>query len=55
MTCPEYPGINVPGDYMAQYAPDPWKYAKAVVDKAISGKYEYYFPKPTGAATSDQK
>ncbi len=41
---PEMPGINAPGDYLKDYAPDPWKYSKAVIDKAVNGTYEHYFP-----------
>ncbi len=41
---PEVPGINVPGDYMKDYAPNPWKYSKMVMDKAVNGTYGHYFP-----------
>ena len=41
---PEVPGINAPGDYLKDYAPNPGKYALGVVDKAIKGNYEHYFP-----------
>lgn len=41
---PEVPGINAPGDYLRDYAPDPGKYSLGVLDKANSGTYEHYFP-----------
>ena len=41
---PEVPGINAPGDYLKDYAPDPGKYALQVLDKANEGIYEHYFP-----------
>jgi hypothetical protein len=40
---PEIPGINVPGSYQ-DYAADPWKYDKIVIDKAMAGTYEHYSP-----------
>ncbi|MGH9198969.1 MAG: hypothetical protein ACRD1T_24980, partial [Acidimicrobiia bacterium] len=36
---PEIPGINAPGDYARDYATDPWKYAKSVIDHAVGGTY----------------
>jgi hypothetical protein len=41
---PEIPGINAPGDYMKDYAPNPGKYALDVMDRAIKGGYDHYFP-----------
>jgi hypothetical protein len=41
---PEVPGINAPGDYLKDYAPNPGKYALQVLDKAMNGTYEHYFP-----------
>jgi hypothetical protein len=41
---PEVPGINAPGDYMRDYAPNPGAYALKVMDKAVKGTYEHYFP-----------
>ncbi len=50
---PEIPGINAPGDYMKDYAPDPWAYSKQVIDKAVNGTYEHYFPlRKPGAKTN---
>ncbi len=42
---PEVPGINVPGDYLKDYAPNPGAYALKVLEKAQNGTYEHYFPK----------
>ena len=48
----DIPGISSPGSY-EEYAKDPWKHEKEVVDEAMAGSYEYYFPgseaKPAGA------
>ncbi len=44
---PEIPGINVPGSY-EDYARDPWKYAKAQMEKILHGTYAYNYP-PRGA------
>lgn len=41
---PELPGINAPGDYFRDYAPNPGAYALKVVGKATDGSYEHYFP-----------
>jgi hypothetical protein len=38
------PGINAPGDYMKDYAPDPGGYALKVLDRAMKGTYDHYFP-----------
>ena len=48
---PEVPGINAPGDYMKDYAPNPWKVSKAVIDKAVDGSYQHYFPAPGATGT----
>ena len=48
---PEVPGINAPGDYMKDYAPNPGAYALKVVDKAGKGTYEHYFPPKPAAGT----
>jgi len=42
---PEMPGINAPGDYMKDYAPDPWKTVKSVIDKVAAGTYAHFYPK----------
>jgi hypothetical protein len=42
---PEIPGINAPGDYMKDYAPDPWTTVKSVLDKVIAGTYARFYPK----------
>src|SRR5437763_2392255 len=41
---PEVPGINAPGDYLKDYAPDPGKYSLQLLDKANKGTYEHSFP-----------
>jgi hypothetical protein len=41
---PEVPGINAPGDYMKDYAPNPGDYAFKVADRAAKGTYDHYFP-----------
>jgi hypothetical protein len=46
---PDVPGINAPGDYMKDYAPDPGAYALKVMDRATKGTYDHYFP---GAGTA---
>jgi hypothetical protein len=42
---PEVPGINVPGDYLKDYAPNPGRYSMQVMEKAQNGSYSHYFPK----------
>ena len=37
---PEIPGINAPGSYAADYAPNPWRTVKLVIDKVLAGHYE---------------
>jgi hypothetical protein len=41
---PEVPGINAPGDYLKDYAPDPGSYAIKLMDRATAGNYDHYFP-----------
>jgi hypothetical protein len=41
---PEIPGINAPGTYASDYAPDPWRTVKSVIDKVLAGHYEHFFP-----------
>jgi hypothetical protein len=41
---PEVPGINAPGDYMKDYAPNPGRYSLNVLDRATKGTYDHYFP-----------
>src|SRR4029078_6870966 len=40
----EVPGINAPGHYLKDYAPNPGDYAFKVMEKANNGTYEHYFP-----------
>ncbi|MCR4339353.1 MAG: hypothetical protein NUW01_05640, partial [Gemmatimonadaceae bacterium] len=49
---PEVPGINAPGDYLRDYAPNPGAYALKVLDKAAKGTYEHYFPKPADSSAA---
>jgi len=49
---PEMTGLNTPGDYLRDYAPDPWKVSKRVLDQAIDGTYRYYFPKRQAPRTT---
>jgi hypothetical protein len=51
---PEVPGINVPGDYLKDYAPRPGEYSLKVLDSATKGTYNRYFP-PTPPAPGPQK
>ncbi len=39
---PEIPGINAPGKY-AEFAADPYKYSRQVINKVLSGKYEFFY------------
>ncbi len=39
---PDLPGINVPGDYEKDYAPDPWAYILGQWQKMQNGTYAYY-------------
>jgi hypothetical protein len=41
---PEIPGINAPGEYLKDYAPDPWKTVKRVIDEVQKGTYGHFFP-----------
>jgi hypothetical protein len=48
---PSLPGVNVPGDYQKDYAPDPWKWIKAEYDQIEKGTYKYLldaYPTPDG-------
>ncbi len=52
---PEIPGINIAGDYLADYAPDPWKTVKGVIDRVLAGRYDHFFPPTSGAPASGTK
>jgi hypothetical protein len=48
---PSLPGINVPGDYQKEYAPDPWKWVKREGEEIEKGTYKYLlegYPTPEG-------
>ena len=38
---PEIPGINAPGSYAADYAPNPWRTVKSVID-SVRGEYKEF-------------
>ena len=46
---PEVPGINVPGDYLKDYAQNPGEYSLKVLDSATKGTYKHYFPQKAPA------
>jgi hypothetical protein len=45
---PDVPGINAPGNYERDFAPDPWPHSKAIIDKAVNGGYDHYYPPVSG-------
>ncbi len=48
---PGIPGINEPGDYARDYAPDPWKWNRAEGQAIENGTYKYLlegYPTPEG-------
>ncbi len=47
---PEVPGINAPGDYLKDYAPDPWKTVKRVIDHVVAGTYDHFYPNTAAPA-----
>ena len=49
---PEVPGINAPGNYLRDYAPNPGQFALEVLRKANAGTYEHYFPPRTRSTTT---
>jgi hypothetical protein len=49
---PEVPGINAPGDYMKDYAPQPGRYSLQLLERATSGRYDKYFPTATAPRTT---
>ncbi len=54
---PGIPGINEPGDYQKDYAPDPWKYIKASGEQIEKGTYPYLqdgYPTPEGLIRRSQ-
>jgi hypothetical protein len=52
---PEVPGINAPGDYMTDYAPNPWKTVKGVIDRVLAGHYDHFYPLTSGGTPSGTK
>ncbi len=50
---PGIPGINLPGNYQKDYAPDPWKWIKNEIAQIEKGTYRYLLPEyPTPAGLS---
>jgi hypothetical protein len=48
---PGIPGVNLPGDYQKDYAPDPWKWVKKEGEEIEKGTYKYLlegYPTPEG-------
>jgi hypothetical protein len=48
---PGIPGVNLPGNYQKDYAPDPWKFIKSEFDQIEKGTYKYLlesYPTPEG-------
>jgi hypothetical protein len=48
---PGIPGINLPGDYRRDYAPDPWKWIKGEIEQIEKGTYPHLiddYPTPEG-------
>lgn len=41
---PDLPGITAPGDYMRDYARDPWSYVKRQIEAIERGTYRYFAP-----------
>ncbi len=51
---PEIPGINSPGKY-DDYAANPWKSAKPIMDQSLAGTYAHLYPPAKGAAAKPAK
>jgi hypothetical protein len=54
---PGMPGINEPGDYQRDYAPDPWKWVERSGQEIKKGTYKYLlegYPTPGGMSTSSR-
>ena len=47
--------INAPGDYMTDYAPNPWKTVKGVIDRVRAGNYDHFYPLTSGRNPSGPK
>jgi hypothetical protein len=41
---PDMPGINVPGEYLKDYANNPYGYSTGVMKKIEAGTYNHYYP-----------
>ncbi len=54
---PGMPGINEPGDYQKDYAPDPWKHIRKSAEEIEKGTYKYMlegYPTPEGLTRSSR-
>jgi hypothetical protein len=54
---PGMPGINEPGDYQKDYAPDPWKWIRKSGEEIEKGTYKYLlegYPTPEGMRRGSQ-
>ncbi len=49
---PEVPGINASGDYLTDYAPDPFKYVRGVSERIVNGTYQFFYPVVVPPTTS---
>jgi hypothetical protein len=49
---PEIPGINAPGEYLTDYAPNPWRTVKGVIDRVLAGNYGHFYPLTSGLDAS---
>ncbi len=53
---PEVPGINVPGNYERDYAPNPYKYSQMVMGQGAAGTYRHFYPAAgANAAAANEK
>lgn len=41
---PDMPGINVPGEYLKDYANNPYGYSTGIMKKIEAGTYNHYYP-----------
>ena len=51
---PEIPGINAPGNYATDYAPDPWRTVSRVIAEVLAGRYRFFFPVAPGTKPAEQ-
>ncbi len=51
---PQMPGINTAGSYQA-FGKAPWPYSKDVIDRAVAGTYDHYYPPVKAGAKAPSK